>query len=181
MKERYNEILRLKGMLEKAKIPFVFSKVFGGYHIEYPASTGRVCSVIEHDYSYGREKDLLEIQGLLTKKEYKETQDTVIGYLTAEDVLKMVDELIPETIDYDCEPTPAPVKMRMTQKLANDLMDSLAALAISANGRLPVTEEEFQSCERYARKTFLRLCEEWEHTIGGTWEITSDENNTYDF
>ena len=92
MKERYNEILRLKGMLEKAKIPFVFSKVFGGYHIEYPASTGRVCSVIEHDYSYGREKDLLEIQGMKKKKEYKETQDTVIGYLTAEDVFQRIEK-----------------------------------------------------------------------------------------
>ena len=91
MKERCNEILSLKGMLEKAKIPFVFSKVFGGYHIEYPANTGRVCSVIEHDYSYGREKDLLEIQGLMTKKEYKETQDNVIGYLTAEDVFQRIE------------------------------------------------------------------------------------------
>ena len=128
-----------------------------------------------HSGSYGHENGLIEVMGL------PQCQDDVIGYLTAEDVLKMVDELIPETIDYDCEPTPAPVKMRMTQKLANDLMDSLAALAISANGRLPVSEEELQSCERYARVTFLRLCEEWEHTIGGTWEITSDENNTYDF
>ena len=94
MKERYNEILRLKGMLKKAGIPFEFSKSksFGGYHIEYPASTGRVCSVIEHDFSYGREKDLLEIQGLLTKKEYKETQDTVLGYLTAENVFQRIEK-----------------------------------------------------------------------------------------
>ena len=128
-----------------------------------------------HSGSYGHENGLIEVMGL------PQCQDDVIGYLTAEDVLKMVDELIPETIDYDCEPTPAPVKMRMTQKLANDLMDSLAALAISANGRLPETEEELQSCERYARKTFLCLSEEWEQIIGGTWEITPDENNTYDF
>ena len=128
-----------------------------------------------HSGSYGHENGLIEVMGL------PQCQDDVIGYLTAEDVLKMVDELIPETIDYDCEPTPAPVKMRMTQKLANDLMDSLAALAISANGRLPETEEELQSCERYARKTFLCLSEEWEQIIGGTWEITPDENTTYDF
>ena len=128
-----------------------------------------------HSGSYGHENGLIEVMGL------PQCQDDVIGYLTAEDVLKMVDELIPETIDYDYEPTPAPVKMRMTQKLANDLMDSLAALAISANGRLPVSEEELQSCGRYARETFLRLCEEWEQTTGGTWEVTSDENNTYDF
>ena len=90
MKERYNEILRLKGMLEKAKIPFEFSKLFGGYHIVYPNNHFTECSVIEHDSSYGREKDLLEILGLLTKKEYKETQDTVIGYLTAEDVFQRI-------------------------------------------------------------------------------------------
>ena len=87
----------------------------------------------------------------------------------------------PEIINYDCESAPTPIKMRMTQKLANDLMDSLAALAISANGRLPETEEEIKSCERYARETFLRLSEEWEQIIGGTWEIAPDENNTYDF
>lgn len=90
MKERYNEILRLKGMLEKAKIPFEFSKAFAGYHIVYPNNHLKECSVIEHDCSYGREKDLLEIQGLLTKKEYKETQDTVIGYLTAEEVFQRI-------------------------------------------------------------------------------------------
>ena len=128
-----------------------------------------------HSGSFGHENGLIEVMGL------PQCQDDVIGYLTAEEVLKMVDELIPETIDYDYEPTPAPVKMRMTQKLANDLMDSLAALAISANGRLPVSEEELQSCGRYARETFLRLGEEWEQTMGGTWEITPDENNTYDF
>ena len=128
-----------------------------------------------HSGSYGHENGLIEVMGL------PQCQDDVIGYLTAEEVLKMVDELIPETIDYDCESAPTPVKMRMTQKLANDLMDSLAALAISANGRLPETEEEIKSCERYARETFLCLSEEWEQIIEGTWGITPDENNTYDF
>jgi len=45
-----------------------------------------VCSVIEHEFSYGREKDLLEIQGLMTKQEMREEQDTVLGYLTADNV-----------------------------------------------------------------------------------------------
>ena len=121
-----------------------------------------------HSGSYGHENGLIEVMGL------PQCQGDVIGWLTANDVLKMVDELIPETIDYDCEPTPTPVKMRMTEKLANDLMDNLAALDISANGRLPETEEELQSCERYAKATFLRLCEEWEQTMGGTWEVTLD-------
>ena len=125
-----------------------------------------------HSGSYGHENGLIEVMGL------PQCQDDVIGYLTAKEVLKMVDELRPipesETIDYDSESTPTPVKMRMTEKLANDLMDNLAALDISANGRLPETEEELQSCERYAKATFLRLCEEWEQTMGGTWEVTLD-------
>ena len=125
-----------------------------------------------HSGSYGHENGLIEVMGL------PQCKGDVIGWLTAEEVLKMVDELRPipesETIDYDCEPTPAPVKMRMTQKLANDLMDNLVALDISANGRLPETEEELQSCERYAKETFTRLCEEWEQTMGGTWEVTLD-------
>ena len=127
-----------------------------------------------HSGSYGHEDGLIEVMGL------PQCQDDVIGYLTAEEVLKMVDGLDSETIDYDCEPTPTPVKMRMTQKLANDLMDNLAALDISANGRLPETEEELQSCERYAKATFLRLCEEWEQTMGGTWEVVPNENDSYD-
>lgn len=84
MKERYNEILRLKGMLEKAKIPFVFSELFGGYHIIYPNNHFIVCSVIEHDYSYGREQDLLEI---MNRK-----QNDVLGYLTAENVFQRIEK-----------------------------------------------------------------------------------------
>ena len=127
-----------------------------------------------HSGSYGHENGLIEVMGL------PQCQNDVIGWLTAEDVLKMVDELIPETIDYDCEPTPTPVKMKMTQKLANDLMDNLAALEISANGRLPLSEEELQSCERYAKTTFLRLCGEWEKTMEGTWEVVPNKNDSYD-
>ena len=88
MKERYNEILKLKNMLEKAEIPFEFSEIFGGYHITYPSNKFRICSVIEHDYSYGNEQDLLEIKGLLTKNEKK--YDEVIGYLSAEEVFKRI-------------------------------------------------------------------------------------------
>ena len=84
MKERYNEILSLKGMLEKAKIPFVFSKLFGGYHIVYPNNNFTECSVIEHDYSYGREQDLLEI---MNRK-----QNDVLGYLTAENVFQRIEK-----------------------------------------------------------------------------------------
>lgn len=65
--EKYNEILKLKEMLTQHRIPFDFSEFHGGYHICYPSKDNVICSVIEHDYSYGREKDKLEIQGLLTE------------------------------------------------------------------------------------------------------------------
>ena len=167
-----DEMMKLAFGLRDRGIGFKMQSYFDGIQIVVgDFDWDAIC----HSGSYGHENGLIEVMGL------PQCQDDVIGYLTAEDVLKMVDELIPETIDYDCEPTPTTVKMRMTQKLADDLMDSLAALAISANGRLPVSEEELQSCGRYAKETFLRLCEEWEQTTGETWEITPDENTTYDF
>ena len=166
------EMMKLAFGLRDRGIGFKMQSFFDGIQIVVgDGDWDAIC----HSGSYGHENGLIEVMGL------PQCQDDVIGYLTAEDILEMVDELIPETIDYDCESAPTSVKMRMTQKLANDLMDSLAALAISANGRLPETEEEIKSCERYARKTFLCLSEEWEQIIGGTWEITPDENNTYDF
>lgn len=89
-KEKYKEILRLKDMLKKAKIPFEFSEFFGGYHIVYLNNQFTECSVIEHDCSYGREKDLLEIRGLMTNKEMNREQDNVLGYLTAENVFHRI-------------------------------------------------------------------------------------------
>lgn len=91
MKRKYNEIFKLKDMLERAKIPFKFSELMGGYHIVYPTYGGEcICSVIEHDGSYGREKDLLEIQGLLTELEEETLEGNVLGYLTAEDVFQRI-------------------------------------------------------------------------------------------
>lgn len=93
MKRKYNEILKLKEMLESAKIPFGFSKLHGGYHIVYTAdSNKRICSVIEHDFSYGREKDLLEIKGLLTELEEETLEDDVLGYLTAEEAFQRIEK-----------------------------------------------------------------------------------------
>ena len=88
----YTEIFKLKEMLEEAKIPFVWKELkdfFNGFHIYYPKDGKEcVCSVIEHKFSYGNEKDLLEIMGLLTKKESK--NDSVVGYLTADNVFKRI-------------------------------------------------------------------------------------------
>ena len=66
--------------------------------------------------------------------------------------------------------------MEMAQKLANDLMDCLCALAISANGRIPETEEEFEQCQQYAKDTFMTLCDQWEQVTGETWEVIPSED-----
>lgn len=62
--------------------------------------------------------------------------------------------------------------MKMTQQLANDLMDCLCALAISANGRIPETEEEMAMVSGICARHLLSLCEDWEETMGEAWEVT---------
>jgi len=89
---KYNEIFKLKKMLEKAEIPFVFKEhkdIRDGYQILYPAGgEKRQCSVIEHSCSYGNKQDLLEIMGLLTDEESQ--YDCVKGFLSAENVFERI-------------------------------------------------------------------------------------------
>jgi hypothetical protein len=85
---KYKEILKLRDMLIRAGIPFEFRELNGGYQIMYPNNENRVCSVVEHTFSYGNTYDLLEIMGLLTKAEAK--QDEVVGFLGAEKVFKRI-------------------------------------------------------------------------------------------
>ena len=101
---KYTEILKLKEMLEEAGIPFTFTddsfgvkKKFDAgtlvvkayyYHL-YPAyqiRLGDLADAIENKGSYGSERDLLEIMGALTEEEME--YDSVLGYLTAEEVFK---------------------------------------------------------------------------------------------
>lgn len=91
LKDDYQEILKLHEMLEEAEIPHTIVQVMDGWHLCYPVREPlekRVCSVIEHYGSYGREQDLLEIMGLLTAEE--EQDDSVCGYLTAEEVFARI-------------------------------------------------------------------------------------------
>lgn len=64
---KYTEILRLKKMLEQADIPFCIKEYWKGYHLHSDGFTAGSFnigwSVIEHDGSYGREQNLLEISG----------------------------------------------------------------------------------------------------------------------
>lgn len=76
--------------------------------------------------------------------------------------------------------------MKMTETLANDLMDCLAALAISANGGcsfdengeiIGITDEQLALVERYSRTTFEELCAAWEETMHDEWEVIPDGEN----
>lgn len=100
-----NEIFKLKDLLENENIKFEFKdnsmnlpnimnykfdENFGKhYQICCPANNeNRYVSVVQGYGTYGVEEDLLEIMGLLTPAE--EEKDSVIGYLTAEEVLKRI-------------------------------------------------------------------------------------------
>ena len=87
------EILKLKQMLEDAKIPFKFTDdLFRGlnkpsYKITINDKENQyLCDVIYHYGSYGYNQNLLEIMGALTEEEQED--DSVKGYLTAEEVFK---------------------------------------------------------------------------------------------
>jgi hypothetical protein len=87
------EILKLKEMLEKANIPFEYNDdLFNGYKspsYQIVISTRynkRLCDAVYHFGSYGHEQGLIEIMGALTEEEKE--QDSVLGYLTADEVFK---------------------------------------------------------------------------------------------
>lgn len=72
--------------------------------------------------------------------------------------------------------------MKMTNKLANTLMDCLACVAISANGGVevdkngnPITpEEQLQKVFEYAKETFFDILTPWEELMGEKWEIEEE-------
>ena len=97
MSKRYTEILKLKTMLDEAKIPYDFeinplqSPAYGigrRYHIGVPGKRNQIISVVQGKGTYGAEDDLLEIMGLLTEDE--RAKDEVAGWLTAENVFQRI-------------------------------------------------------------------------------------------
>lgn len=94
---KYNEIFRLKKMLEKENISFVYTDRtiddFMRYQIvvyKRNDPNNRLVSVVEGIGTYGNKLDLLEIMGLLTPEEKQ--SDSVVGYLTAEEVFRRIKE-----------------------------------------------------------------------------------------
>ena len=67
--------------------------------------------------------------------------------------------------------------MIMTAKLANELMNLLACVAISATGGADpdnINEEQMQYVEEYAKNTFCELLEAWEDLTGEEWQIEKE-------
>lgn len=72
-------------------------------------------------------------------------------------------------------------KMIMTEKLANQLMDCLACVAISATGGIiqevygDFSQEQMKFAEIYARATFCNILEAWEESMEKEWDIIEEE------
>ena len=75
-------------MFEEAKIPHTFKPFINGYQIVIWSKDEeqRLCDAVQTFGSYGMENDKIEIMGALTQKERE--IDSVLGYLTAEEVFK---------------------------------------------------------------------------------------------
>lgn len=88
-RECYKEIFKLRDMLDNAGIPYMFENGFmNGGALAYPNRENIVCSAIEHDGSYGRQVDKIEIMGLLTDEESE--YDSVLGHLSADEVFRRI-------------------------------------------------------------------------------------------
>lgn len=89
---KYSAIYNLAACLETKEIPFHFKQLpeQGGFKILYPAENSVVCSIVEHDFSWGSEENLLEIYGLNEKGE--RNFDEAIGNLTVEEVLEIIEK-----------------------------------------------------------------------------------------
>ena len=79
------QILRLGSMLQAANIPFELRDCWEGYQICYPSIANCISDAVCHGFSYGHEKGLLEIMGLVNEEE---VGDSVEGWLTAEQVFE---------------------------------------------------------------------------------------------
>ena len=116
----YQEILKPDRILTDASIPHTLDRLFDGWQVCYPTREHpeRAMDAIEHYGSYGKDEDKLEIMGLLTPDE--EEYDSVLGYLTAEDVFerirkhhngewdKYVNDLVKKTSEEDTEKNDSP-------------------------------------------------------------------------
>ena len=75
--------------------------------------------------------------------------------------------------------------MIMTKSLADELMNALACVAISANGGIALDEngeptispENLELINTYARNKFVEICNEWVAEMREEWVIENDEED----
>ena len=64
--------------------------------------------------------------------------------------------------------------MTMTKKLADQLLDTLMCVALSATGGVDpknINQKQVEYAEEYAKETFCDLLEAWEELTGKKWDI----------
>ena len=82
------EMEKLEIMLTTMNVPFEITDHWSGSkQIWYPSCEDKICDVICFYGSYGYERGLLEIMGLVDEEE---TGDSVEGWLTAEEVFERI-------------------------------------------------------------------------------------------
>jgi hypothetical protein len=79
------EPVRLASMLLAHNIPHEVRVCFDGLQVCYPSCVNAISDAVCHSGSYGHEKGLLEIMGLVNEEE---VGDSVEGWLTAEQVFE---------------------------------------------------------------------------------------------
>lgn len=89
-----NEMGKLIILLAQAGIPFDLNILFGRPQVLYPSAEYTVCDAVCHWGSYGHERGLIEIMGLVETLE-----DDVEGYLTAEEVFRRIKKDYEKTLD----------------------------------------------------------------------------------
>ena len=80
------EMEKLAKLLDEANVPYEVNWLFGTKQIIYPNEAHHICDAVCHPYSYGSDRGLLEIMGLVGD----DTGDDVEGYLTAEEVAERI-------------------------------------------------------------------------------------------
>lgn len=66
---KHKEIVKLKAMLDKAKIPYQLNRLFSGYHLFcIDKDRNRKFSVMQHDESFGSDEGLIEVRKPLTNR-----------------------------------------------------------------------------------------------------------------
>jgi hypothetical protein len=87
--DKYKEILKLDRALTGKSVPHSLCRFLDGWQVVIWTNNGesRICDAVEDFASYGGDEDKIEIMGAMTDKE-KESESSVLGYLSADEVAK---------------------------------------------------------------------------------------------